>query len=158
MNRTEPAATRSYAVHHALRELEWQSRFALSVADDLADALATGEHARATAAARALLVRVQKISELLWPGTARLADRLLPDRAASVRALLHVDAATPLTTERVSALYAMFDHPLDATQPGAARFLRRPVLLAGGRVFDFGAILAEVRRLWDRSSVLVVGE
>jgi hypothetical protein len=148
----------SYALHHVLREVEWQSRFALSVADDLHDALAAGERFKAASAVRALLIRMQKVSELLWPGRERLSDRLLPDRAQSLRTALQIGAATPLTPDRIAPYYALFDHDLDEVQPSHGHFLRRPVLSAGARIFDLGELLAEIRRVWQKSSDLVIGD
>lgn len=147
---------KGYAQRQILRELEWQCRSALAVADDLSTALQEQNGEQITAVTRTLVVRIQKIAELLWPGDRRLPDRLAEGGGEQMRKALGVAAPCVLEREQIEALFELLNTEVAGDQPPARRVGRRwCIVQASDCSYDLAPMLDEVNRVWGASADLL---
>lgn len=143
---------KSYAQKQILRELEWQCRSALAVADDLGDALRDQNFSEVTAVTRTLVVRVQKVSELLWPGDRRLPDLLAEDGGRAMRESLDVRENSPLRREEIEPLFALLNTDVSGDPPPRRVGARWCIVQAEQCSYDLAPILDEVNRIWGTAA------
>lgn len=144
---------RSYAQKQILRELEWQCRSALAVADDLQDALRDRNFTELTGVTRTLVVRIQKISELLWPGDRRLPDRLAEDGGRDMRVRLEVADDSALHRDTIEPLFALLNSEVSGEPPPARPVDGRWCVVQADQCrYDLAPILQEIHRIWGTAA------
>ncbi|MBA4157140.1 MAG: hypothetical protein H0X65_06655 [Gemmatimonadetes bacterium] len=145
----------SYTQRQFLKEVEWQTRAALSVFDDLDGARVADDPARVDAIVHNLTVRIHRLTELLWPGRSRVGDRLFADEVEEMRRHLGVHEGSPITRKHTEPLVALVRYEAAGVRLSTGEAPPSLIIDWGGGSYDVLPARRELQRLWSQATDLL---
>lgn len=137
-----------YTQKHLLRELEWQTRAALTMFDDLDGAHLAGDGDLLDAIVHNLALRIHGVAELLWPGSNRLSDRLFTRSVERLRGQIGIKDGSPLSRQNVEPLVALVRYRAAGVRIVPGDQPRSLTIDWGGGSYDVLPARRELQRLW----------
>jgi hypothetical protein len=133
------------------RQIAWQSRFALTIVEDLEEAAAAHDQGAACYLLQAFAAACLTLAHQLWPGGRRLTDQIIISSAFDLRESLSVEEPSLLSPENLAPLGIT----LHFTQADCTHFfdLGQLVVDVDGERFRISPLIDEVRALWDRAAL-----
>jgi hypothetical protein len=141
---------RSQRLQILQRQVAWQSRFALTIVEDLQEAREARDIGAACYLLQAFAAACLTLAHQLWPGGRRLTDQIAIGSAFDLRESLGVAEPSPLSPDRLAPLgIALHFTPTDCELHFDVADLS--VLLDGER-YELATLIREVETLWEHSS------
>jgi hypothetical protein len=132
------------------RQIAWQSRFALTIAEDLEEARSARDVGAACYLVQALAAACLTLAHQLWPGGRRITDQIAAGFAFDLRESLEVGDSSLLSPERLAPLGIT----IHFTQVDCDHFLDLAGLAVEveGDRYRIEPLVREVESLWERAS------
>jgi hypothetical protein len=133
------------------RQIAWQSRFALTIVEDMEEAAAAHDQAAACYLLQALAAACLTLAHQLWPGGRRLTDQIIISSAFDLRESLGVSDTSLLSPEKLAPLGIT----LHFTQADCTHFfdLARKAVEVDGEHYPLTPLVEEVRALCEQASL-----
>jgi hypothetical protein len=133
------------------RQIAWQTRFALTIVEDLEEASTAHDQGAACYLLQAFAAACLTLAHQLWPGGRRLTDQILISSAFDLRESLGLSEGSLLSPDKLAPLGIA----IHFRQEDCTRFfdLNRMMLDLDGEVYHIPPLIEEVRALCESASL-----